>query len=232
MTGRSHNYTLQRNYSYDSHDNSQKFNGLTKEEWKKKILDEWSCTKLNANHVVLIFHDKDKDENGIITELHVHACVNFSDSLTHSQAYKRSKCSDPKNCKQIEKKARAYRYLLHITEKAIKDKKHIYSEDELIIEIAPEEKFDYHKEILNTDDEEDSKEQAKKLKQVISLIQQGAYGNGEFIVGGQSIYDKLLLDNDINKLISSKPANRRAIENAIEVKKETWIAQQRAPKES
>ena len=41
------------------------------------------------------------------------------------------------------------------------------------------------------------------------------------------IYDNLLLDDDANRLMSIKPSNKRAIENAIEIKKETYSLMQR-----
>lgn len=227
---RKRNYTFQRNYKFESHDKDGNFNGLTEDAWRQKILQEWTCDNLKANHITLIFHDKCVEENGMKKDLHVHACAHFKDAITQTEAIKRSGCSSEKNCKAINNKSQAYRYLLHITEKAIAAGKHIYGEDELIIDVAKNKKFDFHKAIQASEDEEDEKEQAKKLKQVIADIQQGAYGDGSFILGQQSIFDKLLLDDDINKLISAKPTNRRLIENAIETKRETWVAQQRASK--
>lgn len=226
-TKTTHNYSLQRNYDYESHDKDGNFNGLTEDEWRQRIREDWTCDKLNANHVTYIFHDKDTDDNGLLKKLHVHGCANFVSSLTQSEAIKRTGCSSDKNCKPINKKSQAYRYLLHITEQAISDGKHFYSEDELIILVADGKKFDYHKAVkANTDDEEE-KEDAKRLKRIISAIQKGVYGDGGFRVNELSIYDKLLLDNDINELMSKKLTNKRAIENAIAIKEDTYRAKLR-----
>ena len=86
MVERTRNYTAQRNYKYDSHDKDNNFNGLTEEAWKKQILAEWSCDKLKANHVTIIFHDKDKDENGIQKEL-IESLDNKTISITDLDKY-------------------------------------------------------------------------------------------------------------------------------------------------
>lgn len=229
-----HNYTIQRNYKYESHDEDGNFNGLTKDEWKERIREEWTCDKLKANYVVFIFHDKDVDENGIPKELHVHGCVNFKDSIPLSNAILLTKCSSEKNCEPIgRKKSQAYRYLLHITEKAIKDKKHIYGEDCLEYSVAKNVDFDYKKIIRSSETEETEKEDKTVLQRIIEAIRQGGYGDGSPASELKSeIYNNLLLDDTANRLMSAKPSNRRAIENAIELKKETYLVIQRKKNEA
>lgn len=228
-----HNYTIQRNYKYESHDKDGNFNGLTEDEWKNRIREEWTCDRLKANYVVFIFHDKDVDENGIPKELHVHGCVNFENSIPQSNARKLAGCSSDKNCAPIgRKKSQAYRYLLHITEKAIKDKKYIYGEECLECSVAKGKTFDYKKNIQASETEENEKDDRKLLQRIIENIRQGAYGDGSSSQANiQVIYENLLLDDDANRLMSIKPSNKRAIENAIEIKTETYTLMQRKKKE-
>ncbi len=148
--GDNRNYSLMRSYNYDANDKTKYPNQKpTKEEWKKQILEDWTCKKLKANHVTIIFHEGHKDKDDEQQDLHAHACVNFEQSIPYSNAYSRSLCSRKKNCEVIavEKLPNAYRYLLHITEKAIKDGKTIYGEKDLHIFVADNVKFDYHKMI-------------------------------------------------------------------------------------
>lgn len=146
----SRNYSLMRSYNYDSNDKTKYPNQKpTEEEWKKQILEDWSCQKLNAKHVTIIFHDghksNDQEQNG----LHAHACVNFTESIFQHIALSRSLCSRDKNCTPIPQRmlSNAYKYLLHITEKAIEEGKTIYGEKDLHILVADNVKFDYHQMI-------------------------------------------------------------------------------------
>ena len=130
MAQGSRNYTAQRNYYYESHDADGNWNGLTEDAWKQMILQDWTCANLKANYVFLIFHDKDPNEDGTgLKPLHVHADINFINTMSQDNAVRITKCSCDKNCTAINDKADSAKYKLHITEKAIKDKKHIYGED-------------------------------------------------------------------------------------------------------
>lgn len=183
-------YTIQRNYKYECEHKDGKYYGLSEDEWRKKILEEWSPKRLNAKHVTVIFHDKCTvtDEHGNVTkrELHAHAVVYFKDSITETEAMKRTGCTRLKNVKIVDRKARAYRYLLHISEGAISDGKHIYSEDELIIMKLDESvKYDYHKLIKDSEEDEDVKEEKNLLKKTIRNILVGGYDE---IVKTETIY--------------------------------------------
>ena len=218
----SHNYSVQRNYKFESHDADGNFLGITEDEWKEKIRDEWTCDKLKANYIVFIFHDKDIDEHGNIKELHVHGCINFIDSIPASNARKLSGCSSDKNCKIISNKSSAYRYLLHITEKAIRDKKHIYDEDCLEYSIATGKTFDFKAIIKKSEQDEEDKNSAKLIKQTIIHIMNGAYGDGNPWNFNPML--AICANQQLAMLIAQKPTYRRAIENAIEVKKTQYYA--------
>lgn len=210
---KTHNYVMQRNYAYETQHDDSKYKGLTKDEWKQMILKEWSWEKLKTNHSTIIFHDQCKDKDtGEIKELHAHNISNFVDGLTQSEALGRSGCSCEDNCTPMTNKANAYRYLLHITEKAIEEHKHIYSESELIFSVADGKKFDlddYHKAITKKNQKsEESKEDKKLIDEAIKKILDGYYGTGYigFEVGRedfdkyfdkQPIMDELIKDSNV-----------------------------------
>lgn len=236
-TGKEYWYSGQRSWWYASHDENGNENGLTKEEWRKQIRDEWTPQKLNAHHVTIIFHDRctTKDDHGNIIEkpLHAHIIVYFINNITRTQAQKRLNCSRIDDVKVIKKgkRASAYRYLLHITEKAIKDKKHIYAEDELIVlKMTEDTKYDYHKLILKSEEEEDVQEENTLVKKVIKEISNGVYDGAETVYSeteGGSIesytlnpIDKLLTIPEIANLMLNSQKHRRAIENALDVRQQ------------
>lgn len=224
IVAESHNYAIQRNYKFESHDKDGNFLGITEDEWKEKIRDEWTCDKLKANYVVFIFHDKDIDEHGNIKELHVHGCVNFANSIPESNARKLTGCSSDKNCKIIKKKASAYRYLLHITEKAIKEHKHIYGEECLEYSIANGKKCEYKRLIQISEKEEDEKNGEKLIKRTIQNIMNGMYGDGNPWNFNPLL--QICANQQLAMLIAQKATYRRAIQNAIEVKSTQYIALQ------
>ena len=223
------NYELQRNYYYDSHDKDGNYNGLTEAEWKEKIRKEWSCEKLKAKLVVLIFH--------YANNLHVHAIVNFETSISRSNALYLSKCSKIEDCIPIDKKhlSNRYKYLLHIDEKSLKLKKHIYGQNDLEIFAKDNKKFDYHKMIACTDEAEQTEQDEKKLlKKVINDILNGSYGDiynnniqsipdietsVEYHTGELSIYQQILLNKKTQPLLLSK-TNERKILHAIAKRKD------------
>lgn len=175
-TDRQRLYFPQRSYDYDSHDANKNFNGLTENEWKERIREEWKAKNLKAKSVVLIFHDKDIDtDNGALKPLHVHAVVYFKDAIEQSAAIKRLGCSCDRNCTEVKNSVGTYKYLLHINEEDIKAGKHIYGEE--CLEISTDgTKFDYHKEISKIEQEKREEKDRKKLeKKVIDDILNGVY---------------------------------------------------------
>lgn len=219
------NYAFQRSYYFDSHDAQGNFNGLTEDAWKQMILQQWTCANLKANHVTVIFHSKDTDDHGNIKPLHAHACSNQQTSIPQTNMMKLTGCSCEENCEEINDKAQSYKYLLHITEQAIKERKHIYSEDELIIDVLPGQKYDFHAIIAGGKD----KEEKDALKKIISDIENDEYGTGDpnDKVG---IMTRLLIDNKVSHIMSTRPTNRRAIESAVEVHEEKFKANKRLKK--
>lgn len=227
MAKGSRNYALQRNYEYDSHDANHVFNGLTEEDWKKQILAEWSADVLKANHVSIIFHDADKDENGVLKPLHAHAITNEEETMSQANMTRYSRCSSEENCTPIrqENLANAYRYLLHISEKAVKDKKHIYSEDELIFSEANGHEFglkQYHDVIVKKQENEDLKNAKEIISKAIKDIHAGKYDFANTYEN--AIYFNLIADDTIARAMMESPALANKIKNAIAIHKDNIIA--------
>lgn len=218
-TDRPRLYFAQRSYEYDSHDANKKFNGLTESDWKQRIREEWSVKNLKASHVVLIFHDKDTDENGVSKPLHVHAVIYFKDGVAQSAAVKRLGCSSDKNCTEVKDSVETYKYLLHITEKAIRDGKHIYGEE--CLEISTDgKKFNYHKEISKIEQEKREERDKKKLqKQVIDDILNGVYEDDEEFWSDKKFWNEIYTNpekDEIYRLIGRSQAFAKAINHALE----------------
>lgn len=218
-TSKTHNYVMQRNYAYETQHEDSKYKGLTEEEWRDKILEEWSWRNLKANYVVIIFHYKDKDKDtGQDKGLHVHGVGNFEQSLTQSEALKHSGCSSEIHCQPMKDKMKAYRYLLHISEKAIEDAKHIYGEDELIFSVADGRTYgleDYHKAISKKAPQSaETKEARKLITKTIDDILAGKYGTKNED-DNTSIFDKIVVDDSIAKAMAQEPSLYRKVMNAI-----------------
>lgn len=132
-------YTVQRNYDFETHDAEKNVTrDITEDEWREEIKafmhDLYESDKIKQ--YAMIFHDKDKVETGF-KPIHVHMIVETSAVLRKSAAMALLGGSSDKNVDYADEKgarAGAARYLLHITEKAIQASKHIYGEEELIIE--------------------------------------------------------------------------------------------------
>lgn len=217
-----HNYALQRSYEYDSHDENHNFNGLTVEDWKKQILEDWSADTLKANHVTIIFHTDDKDQQGVLKGLHAHGISNQKEKISQSAMMKRAKCSCMENCTPIkpENKFKAYRYLLHITEKAIADHKHIYSENELIFSVAedydkPFGLTEYHNMIdSKAQDSQETKDEKKLITKVVKDILAGKY-DPQSDDDNTPIYDRIIIKDDIANAMAQQPSLYRKVMNAI-----------------
>lgn len=226
-------WSATRSYYFDSHDADGNEIGLTKEEWKENIRKEYDAKRLNAHHVTFIFHDKDYDvdEHGNVIEkgLHVHVCVYFVHAHTDTAVMQLLGCSRIENVQVIEKnrRSRAYRYLLHVSEGALNEGKHIYSEDELIIsKLSDAEKYDYHRYTKVSEEEEAEKEEKDIIKNAVKDIMDGCYDGREQY--GAEFYgplEKILCDEKISRLMGVSPTNDRIIKNAIKTREDKLNAE-------
>lgn len=167
------NYFIQRNFFFDVHDDAGILvSNETEEEWKERIKREWTPENLKADSIAMIFHDKDI-KGGSPVGLHVHAVVNFKDSQPISNALRLTGCTGEKNCLVIKSKSGAYRYLIHVTNKAINEMKHIYSPDEVICLTASGKSFDFTKAMTTASDKRDEKQDLKLLDSLLTSVAKG-----------------------------------------------------------
>lgn len=103
------------------------------EENKERIID-----------FLYIFHDKDyyvetdkkvvskEKKAGDLKPLHVHFMFKFKNPMHYKPIYEKFSISRPENLQQAGNWADAARYLIHISDGALNDQKHIYGIDEVV----------------------------------------------------------------------------------------------------
>lgn len=100
------------------------------------------CNQLKLRHYAFILHDKDiyheSDENhveGDIKPPHYHICMNLTEKKSWKQLKKLILDFLPKSSPRVqdmEDTVNCFMYLIHNTEKAIKEKKHLYNSNEVV----------------------------------------------------------------------------------------------------
>ena len=137
---RTRQYSVQRNMEYDIHDeNKVLLRDLTPEEWKKEVIRDFE--NIDALEKWLIFHDSDLDEHGRKKGLHAHGILYFKNPKKLSALCKEFNVQS-RNVQEVKKGSGAFRYLLHITDTALREKKYIYSFDDLMVWVKNERIYD------------------------------------------------------------------------------------------
>lgn len=134
-------FTVMYSYDFDTHDSEGQprnpaptvFSHVpTEKEWR-----EWRKTWLTQKVIAKsgehfgIFHDKDLKDDGKLKPLHMHAVVMLKNPMSEDAFRRYFEVSRPENAEHTVSINGALRYLLHITDQAISDGKHIYSESDL-----------------------------------------------------------------------------------------------------
>lgn len=150
VKGKHEKFFAQRNYSYESATTNE-----TEDQWKKRIELEWSLdyqrnnNSKNIKSIHWAFHPDDIDpETGNPKGLHAHAVIEMEVHCGISQelAKKYFGCSSDANCEVIKTRkglVEAYRYLTHISQKAINEKKQRYTPEDVHIEVDDAVKQEY-----------------------------------------------------------------------------------------
>ena len=141
---RKRTYFVQRNYVYETRDNP-----MSEDDWLKNIiipelLSADGCKLRGIRKVYLIVHNKDNlsAETDDKKPTHIHAVVYFYDNITASRAMQRCGCSCLQNCRPLKRPKdinKALRYLVHYTEAAREELKHIYDSDAVMTYFAEDE---------------------------------------------------------------------------------------------
>lgn len=125
---RFYRFDVQRNYQFETHDaDGNQISDITENEWRDKVTAEIRSLMDNgATDVFYIFHDKDVNDDGTSKGLHVHEIVTFKDNKTQTSAVKHLGASSVHNCSPCNDPIGSYRYLIHVSETALNEKKTIY----------------------------------------------------------------------------------------------------------
>lgn len=133
---RKRGYEGTRRYEYDVQNT---YKGMTKDEWRDMIIEEYKLVadKPNCEWLMFIFHDKDVDEQGLPKPLHVHFLVKFKEARTPSSVMADFCGTNPRadNCKWVDARKGGYkslaRYMTHHSESAYNARKTWYHHSEV-----------------------------------------------------------------------------------------------------
>lgn len=173
-------YYIVRNYSFES-DPRGKYPGISENDWVDKLekffKDIYDTGVLD--YMVYILHDIDIDENGGLAPIHYHVMVRFKESIENADVAKLFEVSRKQNCQNVNNGLGSARYLIHISDSAIREEKVIYGIDKPVaygVNYRDIIKDNFWKKIENQDDptRKISKEKALVLVNDLALrIKQG-----------------------------------------------------------
>lgn len=127
-------FDVQRNYQFETHDaDGNQISFITEAEWRDKVTSEIRDL-FNTSDIIkvfYIFHDKDINDDGTSKGLHVHFVVTFKEGHTQTSVVKKLGASSVHNCEPCESYVDSMRYLIHVSENALNEMKHIYSVTEV-----------------------------------------------------------------------------------------------------
>ena len=128
---RKRGYEGTRRYEYDVQNT---YKGMTKDEWRAMIVEEYEAVanKATCEWLLFCFHDKDVDEQGLPKPLHVHFVVKFKAGRTTKAVMDDFCGTNPRtdNCKWVDARKGGYkslaRYMTHHSESAYNARKTWY----------------------------------------------------------------------------------------------------------
>lgn len=146
-SGRNRTYFVQRSYYYDTHDEQRNvIDTIDVMGWYNRIKNEWSAIA-GVELCVVIMHDKDvkRDADGKVTGRvteHIHAIVKYKNGKTQSAVMNELGLTSPDNCQVCKNTADSAFYMLHLTDSALRDGKHIYSVTDVDVWVGEPDAFD------------------------------------------------------------------------------------------
>ena len=185
---RKRNFSLQRNYFFETHDiNKEKVSELSEEDWKKKVINEvfFNPNIQHAERITGIFHDRDiaVEETGELKTLHFHGIIEFK---------------NPHSLNNVKKEVNAYSYfkptnsvpgsmlyLTHTTPTAISQKKIRYEVKEILMKEKGRDDFLKGEELearyrelicgkLESQREQKKKDNAKEVARIKGVVEETA----------------------------------------------------------
>ncbi len=197
---RQRSFEVYRSYEYDIHELDSEGkkvlidNPPTPEEWIADVTAQWEFILKETIHGAFITHDKDILRDGSPKPLHMQGLFVFKNPRYVGAMMKKLGISSVDNISPIDNFVGAYRYLLHITDEAIKDGKYIYAQDELTwhIEKSNDEDDDepsFHDLIRKAEQSDTLKKIEKKGKVLVYELHEKVI-NGE--LAPKFVKDKLI----------------------------------------
>ena len=124
---RYYRFDVQRNYQFETHDDKgNKISDITESEWRENVISETRSLVGSLTEVFCVFHDLDVNDDGTSKGLHFHSVVTFKDAKTQTSAVKLLGASSVHNCQPCDSYVDSLRYLIHVSETALNEMKHIY----------------------------------------------------------------------------------------------------------
>lgn len=140
-------YYVTRTYKYDVLHEESLHKDLSRDEWKKLMLDT-TQNVINTGEVEFlagIFHDRDEavDKNKkkiidevtkkpVLVELHYHVLVKFKRSMKQPDVKHEFGATNDQSCQVPDRPLGMARYLVHRSEEAMNEKKVKYNDDEVM----------------------------------------------------------------------------------------------------
>lgn len=141
-----------RNYEYETSEQNaaEHLHNISEEEWKSFIVNSIKTID-GYQYLAMIFHDKDKLEDGSPKGLHCHILIKFFNNRSfNSVKAEVNPYNDRKdNFEFAQSEGGSARYLIHITPAALQAQKYLYSIDDLIMFTRPNENKDAEPKQLN-----------------------------------------------------------------------------------
>lgn len=127
-------FHVARHYEYDSHPGNA-MAGISVSDWKGEMLRllNRELKKGDVEYAAYIFHDRDvSPKTGALVPVHVHVLVRYKEVKAVSDVRAAFGVSRNKNGEVVDNQLGASRYLIHISDSAIREKKTIYSPDQVV----------------------------------------------------------------------------------------------------
>lgn len=129
-------FCVQRNFQFETHDDKgNQTSDITELDWRKKIITEVKGYMNDGQcdnglvEIFCAFHDLDINSDGTSKGLHVHFVATFLKKRSQTSAIKFFGASSLQNCEPVKSYVDSLRYLIHVSDSALDDKKTIYLPD-------------------------------------------------------------------------------------------------------
>lgn len=209
---RKRNFSLQRNYFFETHDKDKNLTSkMTEEEWKKKVIDEvfFNPGIEQVKRISGIFHDRDIAvvETGELKTLHFHGILEFE----HPQRLKNVKeiVNAHSYFKPTKSIPGSMLYLTHTTPTAILEQKVRYEVKEVLIKeqgrtdfLKGEELEARYRELicgkLESQKHQKQKDNAKEIARIQGVVEEAANKILKNEIADLIEAQEFLTDNDVS----------------------------------